>query len=109
MMPYSMPLWTILTKCPPPLGPQWRYPRSAVPPMASRPGVRGISPAPGQSCAKSGSTGLTTARAALAKGRVRPLDPPRAAADQQTVPALPTQDPPARPDIHVLDTLRLEL
>ena len=31
MSPYSMPLWTILTKWPAPEGPQWRYPSSAVP------------------------------------------------------------------------------
>ena len=61
MIPYSMPLWTIFTKCPAPFGPQCRYPRSAVPPLASRPGVRGMSPAPGASCAKIGSSRFTTA------------------------------------------------
>ena len=24
IIPYSIPLWTILTKCPAPFGPQWR-------------------------------------------------------------------------------------
>ena len=39
IMPYSMPLCTILTKCPAPEGPQCRYPSSAVPFALSRPGV----------------------------------------------------------------------
>ena len=26
MIPYSMPLWTILVKCPAPLGPRWSHP-----------------------------------------------------------------------------------
>ena len=29
MIPYSMPLWTIFTKWPAPLGPQWSHPSSA--------------------------------------------------------------------------------
>src|SRR5674476_608687 len=43
MRPYSMPLWTILTKWPAPAGPQCRYPCSAVPGSPSRlaePGCR---------------------------------------------------------------------
>src|SRR5262249_3153628 len=60
MIPYSIPLWTILTKWPPPFGPQCRYPRSAVPPLVSRPGVRAMLPAPGASCAKIGSRCFTT-------------------------------------------------
>ena len=48
-MPYSMPLWTILTKWPAPFGPQWRYPNSAVAGAPLRPGVREIEPPPGAS------------------------------------------------------------
>ena len=55
-----MPLWTIFTKWPAPLGPQWRYPCSAVPPIASRPGVRAMWPIPGASRAKMGSRCFTT-------------------------------------------------
>jgi hypothetical protein len=38
IMPYSMPLCTILTKWPAPFGPQRRYPWAAVSPVG-RPGV----------------------------------------------------------------------
>src|ERR1019366_4063021 len=59
IIPYSIPLWTILTKCPEPDGPQWMYPSSAVeaavPAIFSRPGVRGMSPRPGASVLKIGS------------------------------------------------------
>ena len=55
-----MPLCTILTKWPAPLGPQWRYPCSAVPPICSRPAVRGTAPMPGASAAKIGSRRFTT-------------------------------------------------
>ena len=44
-----------------PAGPQWRYPCSAVPPSFSRPGVRGIVPAPGARLAKIGSSRFTVA------------------------------------------------
>src|SRR5258708_4528605 len=47
-MPYSMALWTILTKCPAPCGPQWSQPRSAVPAPAARPGVEVAHPVPPQ-------------------------------------------------------------
>ena len=59
--PVLDPVVTILTKCPAPFVPQWRYPRSAVPPTVSRPGVRAIVPAPGASVAKIGSSRFTTA------------------------------------------------
>ena len=56
MSPYSMPLWTIFTKCPAPGGPQCRYPASAVVLLASvRPGVRSADPTPGAIVAKIGS------------------------------------------------------
>ena len=38
IIPYSMPLWTIFTKWPAPLGPQCSHPSWAVPPSV-RPGV----------------------------------------------------------------------
>ena len=56
IIPYSMPLWTIFTKCPAPLGPQWRYPCSEVDTSPSRPGVRSAASTPGASEAKTGST-----------------------------------------------------
>src|SRR5262249_35323019 len=39
--PYSMPLWTIFTKCPAPDGPQWSQPCSSGVGSPARPGVRG--------------------------------------------------------------------
>src|SRR3972149_4453208 len=75
MSPYSMPLWTILTKWPAPEGPQWRYPRSAVPGAASRPGVRRVG--------------------ALPHGLV--------AADHEAVAALESPDTAARAHVHVVE------
>ena len=59
MTPYSMPLCTILTKWPAPLGPQCSQPCSAVPPALSRPGVRAMSPRPGARVVKIGSRRFT--------------------------------------------------
>ena len=74
-MPYSMPLWTIFTKCPAPTGPQCSQPSSAVPlaVASSRPGVRGMSPRPGARARKIGVSRSTaaayTVAAALAPKR----------------------------------------
>ena len=54
IMPYSMPLCTILTKWPAPDGPQCRYPCSAVP-VRVRPGVGSALPDPGAMVMKIGS------------------------------------------------------
>jgi len=59
-MPYSMPLCTILTKCPAPLGPHADN-ASAVPLFFGRPGVRATSPIPGASVLKIGSSRFTVA------------------------------------------------
>ncbi|CAB4877357.1 unannotated protein [freshwater metagenome] len=47
MSPYSMPLCTIFTKCPAPLGPQCSQPRSSGEGSPLRPGVRSAVPNPG--------------------------------------------------------------
>ena len=79
MSPYSIPLCTIFTKCPAPLGPQWRYPCSAGPGVPSRPSVRGAAPTPGASAAKTGSSRATASRCPpiiWQKPRSRPQMPP---------------------------------
>ena len=60
IMPYSMPLCTILTKCPAPDGPQCMYPWDAVEP-GSRPGVSSTEPSPGAIVLKIGSSRSTAA------------------------------------------------
>ena len=50
-----MPLCTILTKCPAPLGPQCSQPRSAVVVSPVKPGVRGAASNPGASASKTGA------------------------------------------------------
>jgi len=92
-MPYSMPLCTIFTKWPAPLGPQWRYPRSLVPPSLSRPAVFGIVPAPGASVAKIG---------------IEPAHNLLLAADHETVAALESHHPAARAAVHVVHAVRRE-
>ena len=89
-----MPLWTIFTKWPAPLGPQWRYPCSAVPPSASRPGVRAMWPHP---------------RGEPREDRIEMLHDSGLAPDHQAVSALPPPDPPAGAHVHVVDLLRGEL
>ncbi len=61
MSPYSMPLWTIFTKCPAPAGPQWSHPRSAVlgSPAAARVGVRSAASTPGARASKIGASRAT--------------------------------------------------
>src|ERR1039457_2615755 len=54
IIPYSMPLWTILTKCPAPLGPQCKNPNSEGAGIRVRPAVRGLEPMPGAMVAKIG-------------------------------------------------------
>src|SRR5580700_11288357 len=49
IMPYSIPLWIILTKCPAPLVPQCSQPSSQVAGLPVRPGVRGAVSIPGAS------------------------------------------------------------
>ncbi len=93
-MPYSIPLWTILTKWPAPLGPQCRYPCSAVPPTFSRPGVRGTSPLPG---------------ASVGEDRVETRHHFLLAADHHAVAPLQAPDTAARPHVDVVDALRREL
>ena len=78
IMPYSMPLWTILTKCPAPLGPQCRYPSGAVP-VRVRPGVGSAVPEPGAIDLKIGSsrsTGSSSPPIIRQKPRSRPKTPP---------------------------------
>ena len=60
IMPYSMPLCTILTKCPAPFGPQCRYPCSAVPCLV-RPGVGSSQLSPGAMVMNIGSSRCTGA------------------------------------------------
>ena len=60
IMPYSIPLCTILTKCPAPDGPQCRYPWDAWDPGA-RPGVGSTLPSPGAIVLKIGSSRSTAA------------------------------------------------
>src|ERR1700716_3354253 len=86
---YSTPLWTIFTKCPAPLGPQWRYPYSAVLGAPSRPGVRG-------DCPKT--------RRERAKDRVEALHRVSVSADHQAVAALQAPYSAAGPGVHVVDT-----
>ncbi len=90
MMPYSMPLWTILTKWPLPTGPQCSQPSSEVPGSWSRPGVRSTLPRPG-------AQGL--------EDRLEPLDHGRLAADHQAVAALETEHAAAGAGIDVGDLL----
>ena len=61
IMPYSMPLWIILTKWPAPLGPgvQIALLGARVAALAVRGG--GMAPRPGASAAKMGSSRSTTA------------------------------------------------
>jgi len=58
IIPYSIPLWTIFTKCPAPLGPQCRYPWAAVPSRV-RLGVGSTLPFPGAIVMKMGSSRCT--------------------------------------------------
>ena len=60
MIPYSMALWTILTKWPAPCGPQWSQPRSAVLLPDVRPGVGGAAASPGASASNTGRMRETT-------------------------------------------------
>ena len=92
-MPYSIPLWTILTKWPPPLSPQCRYPCSAVPPVFSRPGVRGMSPTPGAMRLEDG---------------IEMLDGAFGAADHHAVAALESPDAAAGAYIHVMNSFGSE-
>jgi hypothetical protein len=55
IIPYSIPLWTIFTKWPAPLGPQCSQPCSAGAGSPSRPGVRSAASTPGASDEKNGS------------------------------------------------------
>ena len=60
--PYSMPLWTILTKCPAPFGPQCSQPRSAGDggsPRRARSGVRSAASTPGARVSKIGTNRST--------------------------------------------------
>ena len=90
MTPYSIPLWTILTKWPAPAGPQCRKPRSAVAGRPLRPGVRAAASTPGAIASNSGSSRSTTAVLA---------------ADHQAVAALESPDAAARADVEVVDVL----
>jgi hypothetical protein len=60
MIPYSIPLWTIFTKCPAPAGPQWYQPSSSGGGSPSRPGVRPAPSSPGARARNSGSRRATT-------------------------------------------------
>ncbi len=91
--PYSMPLWTIFTKWPAPLGPQCSQPCSAVlgaTPSRTRLGVRGADSTPGASASKIGASRCT--------GGV-------GAADHQAVAALEAVDAAARADVEVVDAV----
>ncbi len=80
IIPYSIPLWTILTKWPEPAGPQCRYPSGAVPvAVRVRPGVGSAVPAPGAMLRKIGprcSTGSSSPPIIRQKPRSRPKTPP---------------------------------
>src|SRR4029450_11060430 len=104
MMPYSIPLCTILTKWPAPLGPQCRYPRSAGPAMLSRPGGGARVPR-----APRGAGDGAAAGSQLREDRIEVLDHRRLAADHQAVPPLPSPDAAAGSDVHVVDALLGEL
>ncbi len=93
-MPYSMPLCTILTKWPAPLGPQCRYPSSAVPPILSRPRSAG---------------NIADARSDGFENRFQVLDHGGGAADHQAVASFQTPDTAAGANVDILNSLRREL
>src|SRR4026208_1309954 len=93
MIPYSMPLWTILTKWPAPFGPPWRYPR---------PGVSADGPAPGRGGEVAGAGSQPR------EDRIEVLDHRGLAADHQAVPSLSSPDPAAGAHVHVGDAPRGE-
>jgi hypothetical protein len=79
MIPYSIPLWTIFTKWPPPDAPQCSQPRSSVPGSPVRPGVRGAASKPDASVSKIGasrSTASVSPPIMRQKPRSRPNTPP---------------------------------
>ena len=93
MIPYSMPLWTIFTKWPAPLGPQWSQPCSAGVGWRRRRGPPCAStvPTPGASASKTGS---------------QPGDRVVVATDHQAVAALQPEDAAAGAGVDVVDPLR---
>ena len=79
MIPYSMPLWIIFTKCPAPVGPQCRKPFSASTGSPVRPGVRSAAATPGAIDAKIGRsrvTGASSPPIIRQKPRSSPHTPP---------------------------------
>ncbi len=93
-MPYSIPLWTIFTKCPAPGGPQWRYPCSAELLTFSRPGVRGAE---------------STGGASVAKNRIQVPDDLSLTADHLAISPLQPRDAPARSDVDIVNSLGCQL
>ena len=91
MMPYSIPLCTILTKCPAPLGPQCRYPcfGGAAYFVPSR-GARDVADAGGEGF----------------EDRIQVLDGCRRTANHQAIASLQAPDTAAGAYVHVLDSFR---
>ena len=89
-----MPLWTILTKWPAPLGPQCSQPSSSGAGRPVRPPVRAAAATPGASDREH--------RREPSHRRVRP-------ADHQAEAALPAEHAAAHADVHVVDALRAQL
>src|SRR6185295_15910028 len=87
MTPYSIPLWTILTRWPAPFGPQCRYPCSDVPLAFSRPGVGDVA----------------AARCKRGEDRIEMLHRFGFAADHHAIAALQTPDAAARADVNIVD------
>ena len=87
-----MPLWTILTKCPAPLGPQCSQPCSALDGVAGRRAGRG-------------PLGRLDAWSEGVEDRRQPLDRGVGAADHQAVAALQAVDPATHADVDVVDAV----
>ena len=88
IIPYSIPLWTIFTKWPAPLGPQWRKPCSAVSGSPCAPGSGARRPRPGAMVAKMGFSRSTT-----------PSSPPIMRQKPRSIP----HTPPDGPAVDVVD------
>ena len=74
---YSIPLCTILTKCPAPTGPTRRYPSSCIATLEAAPGVRGAAATPGARERKIGSIRSQTASSSHPTIRQKPRSSPK--------------------------------